>query len=189
MAMSRRWSAHGAAAGESDPFVPPLCLHRSIRMSAGHDTKEEDSLECEGSGGISSDTPCGWCGYNLRGLKPTGLCPECGKPVCHSLRRQGERQEMPSRLFRWCRAAYVAAVSICYAVFAIALVLWPRHSHWDPWKLAFDAAISWSRGWALALFAAGGLWCSFDRHARKSPWVILAAIASIFLAMWVPTLM
>lgn len=30
---------------------------------------------------IDSDAPCGKCGYNLRGLKIPGNCPECGTPV------------------------------------------------------------------------------------------------------------
>ncbi len=32
-------------------------------------------------GPISIDTPCQSCGYNLRGLSPSGACPECGVPV------------------------------------------------------------------------------------------------------------
>ncbi len=34
---------------------------------------------------ITADTPCVICGYNLRGLKPGGRCPECGSPVDRSV--------------------------------------------------------------------------------------------------------
>ncbi len=34
---------------------------------------------------IRDDTPCRRCGYNLRGLMPTSLCPECGTPIAQSL--------------------------------------------------------------------------------------------------------
>lgn len=34
---------------------------------------------------LEEDTPCRRCGYNLRGLLPTGLCPECGTAIAHSI--------------------------------------------------------------------------------------------------------
>jgi hypothetical protein len=34
---------------------------------------------------IGDDTPCVNCGYNLRGLVPSGLCPECGSPISRSV--------------------------------------------------------------------------------------------------------
>lgn len=34
---------------------------------------------------IDSDVPCVKCGYNLRGLRHGGLCPECGMSVQYSL--------------------------------------------------------------------------------------------------------
>ena len=37
---------------------------------------------------IEHDEPCGACGYNLRGVRYGGVCPECGSPIVlgHSLR-------------------------------------------------------------------------------------------------------
>ncbi len=34
---------------------------------------------------LEEDTPCCRCGYNLRGLATTGLCPECGTAIAHSI--------------------------------------------------------------------------------------------------------
>lgn len=36
-------------------------------------------------GRLSSETPCSACGYNLRGLSPDGVCPECGTAIKQSL--------------------------------------------------------------------------------------------------------
>ncbi len=38
------------------------------------------------NGCLATDHPCRDCGYNLRGLPPEGLCPECATPVMKSLR-------------------------------------------------------------------------------------------------------
>lgn len=35
---------------------------------------------------IDYDVACIFCGYNLRGLLPTGRCPECGSPIADSIR-------------------------------------------------------------------------------------------------------
>ncbi len=51
-----------------------------------------DSLELENaqlfdaSGVIGIDHHCRRCGYNLRGLREEGICPECGSPVGFSIR-------------------------------------------------------------------------------------------------------
>jgi hypothetical protein len=37
------------------------------------------------AGTIDLDRPCLACGYNLRGLSRSGVCPECGAPVARSL--------------------------------------------------------------------------------------------------------
>ncbi len=34
---------------------------------------------------IAGDVPCAGCGYNVRGLSPLGLCPECGFAISTSL--------------------------------------------------------------------------------------------------------
>lgn len=34
-----------------------------------------------GLNAFEGDRPCGSCGYNLKGLSPGGVCPECGTPI------------------------------------------------------------------------------------------------------------
>jgi hypothetical protein len=35
---------------------------------------------------VKLDTPCSYCGYNLRGLEKDGRCPECGVAIAQSIR-------------------------------------------------------------------------------------------------------
>lgn len=51
--------------------------------------------------GVNFDRPCVGCGYNLRGLRMDGACPECGKPVADSLR---------GHLLRFASAEYVESL-------------------------------------------------------------------------------
>lgn len=46
-----------------------------------HDPGVPSTLLPDAQGRIGTDVTCRFCGYNLRGLLPDGLCPECGKPV------------------------------------------------------------------------------------------------------------
>ena len=44
------------------------------------------SIAVSADGRLAEDRLCIDCGYNLRGLRPDGLCPECGGAVAASLR-------------------------------------------------------------------------------------------------------
>jgi len=39
------------------------------------------------TGSVARDVACRRCGYNVRGLRPENLCPECAEPIRDSLRR------------------------------------------------------------------------------------------------------
>ena len=43
------------------------------------------ALPLDGAGRIDTDVPCRKCGYNLRGLLPESVCPECATAVGRSL--------------------------------------------------------------------------------------------------------
>ncbi len=49
---------------------------------------------------LTRDTPCIHCGYNLRGLVPGGMCPECGHAIDESLRGDLLRFANPNWLRR-----------------------------------------------------------------------------------------
>ncbi len=50
------------------------------------DPNAEPRHAVDASGALAVEINCRQCGYNLRGLMPTGLCSECGAPISHSLR-------------------------------------------------------------------------------------------------------
>jgi hypothetical protein len=62
---------------------------------------------------LSEDTPCGECGYNLRGLTVENLCPECGAPVSKSTHRG---------LLKYSRPNYVWTLQR-----AVGWMLWGRY--------------------------------------------------------------
>ncbi len=79
---------------------------------------------------VASDLPCGYCGYNLRGLESPGICPECGSPfiaspppdACDRVRESQLRRRALTRAL-W---IHVIAASVCTVAFAIPLVLYDR---------------------------------------------------------------
>lgn len=61
---------------------------------------------------VQYDCACARCAYNLRGLSPTGVCPECGAAVAVSL--QG-------RLLRFAARAYVRSLDIGLTILLCAI--------------------------------------------------------------------
>jgi len=98
---------------------------------------------------VQSDIPCLGCGYNLRGLPPQGLCPECGRPIELSLRGNLLRYAEPRRLgilIRGLRMVQGSVTAVILGLVAAAttfglgalLVPWFGRDIW-PWvpRLAF----------------------------------------------------
>lgn len=71
---------------------------------------------------IDSDLPCRQCGYNLRGLLASGVCPECGHAVAESARRNLLRDSDPAYAANLRVAAMVMIVGLSLSAFASALI-------------------------------------------------------------------
>jgi hypothetical protein len=72
----------------------------------------------DAAGALADDFPCRRCGYNLRGLKPTGRCPECGQPVQTSLTDERLRYSDPA----WVRKLAIGVRMLHYALLLTPLI-------------------------------------------------------------------
>ena len=90
---------------------------------------------------IEQDTPCPDCGYNLRGMRLDGRCPECGRPTIDTFARPlgAGDGEFAERLVKRPAAAVLWLALLGFAADALPLV---------PAEAAFA-------GLMLALVAAG----------------------------------
>ena len=71
---------------------------------------------------LQLDVPCAGCGYDLRGLTPTGKCPECGFDIDTSIRAARSLDgELPLPSRRWVRQM-IEAVVIALLPFVISMV-------------------------------------------------------------------
>jgi hypothetical protein len=91
-----------------------------------------------GVGVIEVDVPCEKCGYNLRGLTPPRLCPECGHDAERSYRAWRRRmQPKPPPDPQWAQRMRQAAW-LSLAAFGLMLLMQvlPRGMFWKPYRNA-----------------------------------------------------
>ncbi|MBN1490753.1 MAG: hypothetical protein JXA69_12620 [Phycisphaerae bacterium] len=163
-----------------------LCFHASmaaivaagwLRLGAGaryvhqlhgtgwHDTFAVASAQASGAPRIEHDLTCTKCRYNLRGLVPSGRCPECGTPISASLDKAVERLTS-----RWAshladaRTQTAIAVLLCTiagTLFALRAVLDdPQRPWWSAGVLTGLSALCVALGhWAprRAFASLGGI--------------------------------
>jgi len=72
---------------------------------------------------LITDRECAECGYNLRGLKVGGRCPECGSAIERPLAKDDPLARMPWRVIRvFLAGAWIAVAAILIALTAVWLV-------------------------------------------------------------------
>jgi hypothetical protein len=105
---------------------------------------------------VEYDLPCRTCGYNLRGLSPRGVCPECQTPVDRALHGDLLRYSDP----RWVRSLargmrmLNAAVALTLILVITMMVLQPlRERVWLMMSLALG----------LGALAVAGVWLATQR--------------------------
>lgn len=98
---------------------------------------------------IDVDRPCLDCGYNLRGLRSGGRCPECGSPISRTTRGDAPLSRMPLSVIRAFRGASWLAVG-CVA--AVAGSSWFAFFGSAPPVVVRAVVISAGLGWFVAMF-------------------------------------
>jgi len=136
---------------------------------------------------IDHDRFCRRCGFNLRGLKPGGACPECGRPI-PAAERAGDDDpyldlpEDPRARVR--RGLRLAAIVLVVAALAKWCYLVPGAFAWTPELKAVyrSANAALACAWVLvvaAMLPAG--WAAIDpRYRRARRWIIGGSLG------WIP---
>ncbi len=79
------------------PIVPPPILPPSVIEAV------DPEVQFDENGCISKELSCRGCGYNLQGLRPEGLCPECGTSIVRSIYGDKLRYSDPAWISRLAR--------------------------------------------------------------------------------------
>ena len=148
--------------GRAQPHDLPESAERTTRVAC-----------MPGRDNCSEDIGCSSCRYNLRGLPPDGLCPECGYPILVSIESNEYRRSLrPPLSFRYRRRAYVLALVLPY------VATWCLAPEVQSWR--FQGAVAdWSNIYSLLLALVGGVWCIMSRDARHSVAVLLVILAGL----------
>jgi len=141
-----------------------------------------------GAPSIVKDLACANCGYNLRGLKPGRVCPECGKvipfdvPMAMDPMLGGDAARRSKTL--WGLTLMTAAVACAVALRIGAVALW-SFTYWPPLTLHASVklaiALTWSIGVILALPRSMDAGRSLRRVARHL--VVLSQV------LWIPSVL
>lgn len=82
-------------------------------------------LQIDETDRIAQSLPCVGCRYDLRGLEPTGTCPECGKDIERSARGELLRFAHP----KWVRRLAIGADCIIIGtIFSLLTIGWGFHT-------------------------------------------------------------
>ncbi len=86
--------------------------------------QREESAPALPEGTILLTVRCQQCGYNLRGVDPAGVCPECGAAVWPSLRPIVDPSDVRLALLSRPRRLGICLVMVTIAMLGSAALLW-----------------------------------------------------------------
>lgn len=102
------------------PIVPPPILPPTVIESVDHEVLFDEN------GCISKELSCRGCGYNLQGLHPEGLCPECGTSIVRSIYGDKLRYSDPAWISRLARGTLWIIIGLFTSIigtFAIGSIM------------------------------------------------------------------
>lgn len=136
------------------------------------------------------DVPCVRCGYNLRGLRPEGHCPECGVWIAVSVgaevaRRKAERERAPQyleaaspawllTLQRGCELCLAGATALLLLGLPAGALFWVHQHYWfevAAHNVAIETAAVWLSRGALLLWIClfgPGVWLLTTPSANEA---------------------
>jgi len=149
-----------------------------------------ESLRLDDEGRLDEDLQCLSCEYILRGLSPSGECPECGLPIAESISRDW---------FQFCDAAWVARLRGGAGLVLLGLVLtalpacsWDNRDTWEVLCLVAMACIPRAilavDVWRLTCPEPGLLVADYEVARKYARWTYLAAIAVSGAAAFLPAM-
>lgn len=92
---------------------------------------------------VETDRPCLSCGYNLRTLAVSGVCPECGQPVLRSLQGKLLRFSAPDYVARLHTGVFLAQAGvILMLLLTIGLIFVVVLAASGPWGLDIEGTFN-----------------------------------------------
>ena len=99
---------------------------------------------------LDGDLPCFSCGYNLRGLQNTGLCPECGGEIARSIEEAAHSGPTEQTVRFAFRLALLLAIGLLMGI-PVAFCGFPRSPAAVPALAVPASAALWAVGLCASL--------------------------------------
>ncbi len=132
---------------------------------------------------LDQDVPCLVCGYNLRGLRTDGRCPECGTPVGRSLHGNYFRFAGPAYVRTLARGMSLVLWGFLLPIIAVIVAIGLSYGHMGDWAGILVAVV----GLGSAALQVLGAWlvtapdpCRLDRDAQLNARRLYRAGAVMF---------
>jgi hypothetical protein len=122
---------------------------------------------------LAADMPCVSCGYDLRGLKESGRCPECGASIAEAVEAFSARRVVRPVDARWRRRVMQRLVA------SVIAFLLPSGSRFEPSTTVM--VVLGSVWWVLSLYAALCL-TSMDPTSGRDRWTLRAILRATAIA-------
>lgn len=100
---------------------------QSGRVDENEESETESAADVDADAPVAADLPCVHCGYNLRGGRTSGKCPECATPIERSLGRDllaNSDTKFLTTVYQGMTCVHYATVAVV-AVFGMVLLSLP----------------------------------------------------------------